>query len=99
MSLPKPAPGTSVGIVLRDGRELYGEVLDVRMQSGRWALKPWGLNEKTLCVDPAEVLAVEAVDLPLEQVRAISARQRIALDPKGMPAKRAAMVMKKEQGR
>lgn len=87
MSLPMPAPGSRVGIVLRDGRELFGDMLPVKMMSGRWAVMPWG-SSKTLAIDPSDVLAVDVVDLPPERIRKIAERQRADLDPNVLRGKR-----------
>jgi hypothetical protein len=97
MSLPKPPPGSRVCLVFRDGRKVCGDVLDARLQSGRWPVKAWGLEEKTLCIDPAEVAEVEIVDLPTEQVREIAHRQRVELDPTSMAARRARMLLAKDE--
>lgn len=93
MSAPSvPPDGARVRVVLRGGKTLFGDMIPARLQSGRWPVKPWGIDNQTWCIDPAEVDVVEVVDLAPEEVRAISARQRIELDPKGMPAKRARMI-------
>lgn len=80
MSHPRPAPGALVGLVLRDGRELYGHVLDVKTMSGRWPVMLLGTG-KSMTVDPSDVLAVEALDLPPERVRDLAEKQRAELDP------------------
>ncbi len=78
--IPMPAPGSRVGIVLRDGSEVYGHVLDVKTMSGRWAVMLLGAC-KTIMVDPVDVLAVEVVDLPPERIREIAEKQRAELNP------------------
>lgn len=79
MSVPRPAPGALVGVVLRDSRELYGHVLDVKTMSGRWVLTLLGTGG-SMTIDPAEVLEVEVLDLPPAKVLEIAEKQRAELD-------------------
>lgn len=75
MSTSIPPPGSSVRATVAGIGDVYGEIVDAKINRDRIAIALWG-SGKTIVAGSDEIEALEVVSLSSEQIVKIAGKQR-----------------------